>query len=68
MVYIDTPDAIPMKASEIRVRNGLQSFGIPLKMLLFNDFNRRAKILFYTKNDISSVMVYNRQNGEKNYN
>ena len=31
MVYIDTPDAIPMKASEIRVRNGLQSFGIPLK-------------------------------------
>ena len=49
MVYIDTPDAIPMKASEIRVRNGLQSFGIPLKMLMFNDFNRRAKILFYTK-------------------
>ena len=58
MVYIDTPDAIPMKASEIRVRNGLQSFGIPLKnahvqrfqsLLMFNDFNRRAKILFYTK-------------------
>ena len=65
MVYIDTPDAIPMKASEIRVRNGLQSFGIPLKNARVQRFQSTSKNTVLYKNDISSVMVYNRQNGEK---
>ena len=65
MVYIDTPDAIPMKASEIRVRNGLQSFGIPLKNAHVQRFQSTGKNTVLYKNDITSVMVYNRQNGEK---
>ena len=65
IVYIDTPDAIPMKASEIRVRNGLQSFGIPLKNVQVKRFQSTGKNTVLYKNDISSVMVYNRQNGEK---
>ena len=65
MVYIDTPDNIPMKASEIRVRNGLQSFGIPLKNAHVQRFQSTGKNTVLYKNDISSVMVYNRQNGEK---
>ena len=65
MVYIDTPDAIPIKASEIRVRNGLQSFGIPLKNAHVQRFQSTGKNTVLYKNDISSVMVYNRQNGEK---
>ena len=65
MVYIDTPDAIPMKASEIRVRNGLQSFGIPLKNAHVQRFQSTGKNTVLYKNDMSSVMVYNRQNGEK---
>lgn len=65
MVYIDTPDAIPMKASEIRVRNGLQSFGISLKNAHVQRFQSTGKNTVLYKNDITSVMVYNRQNGEK---
>lgn len=65
IIYIDTPDAIPMKASEIRVRNGLQSFGIPLKNVQVKRFQSTGKNTVLYKNDISSVMVYNRQNGEK---
>ena len=64
-VYIDTPDNIPMKASEIRIRNGLQSFGIPLKNAHVQRFQSTGKNTTLYKNDISSVMVYNRQNGEK---
>ena len=65
MVYLDTPDAIPMKASEIRVRNGLQSFGIPLKNAHVQRFQSTGKNTVLYKNDMLSVMVYNRQNGEK---
>ena len=65
IVYIDTPDAIPMKASEIRVKNGLQSFGIPLKNVQVKRFQSTGKNTVLYKSDISSVMVYNRQNGEK---
>ncbi|WP_456156128.1 ComEC/Rec2 family competence protein [Veillonella sp.] len=64
-VYIDTPDNIPMKASEIRVRNGLQSFGIPLKNVHVKRFQSSGKNIVLYKNNSSSVMVYNRQNGEK---
>jgi len=65
IVYIDTPDAIPMKTSEIRVKNGLQSFGIPLKNVQVKRFQSTGKNTVLYKSDISSVMVYNRQNGEK---
>lgn len=65
IVYIDTPDAIPVKASEIRVKNGLQSFGIPLKNVQVKRFQSTGKNTVLYKSDISSVMVYNRQNGEK---
>ena len=64
-VYIDTPDSIPMKASEIRIRNGLQSFGIPLKNAHVQRFQSTGKNTVLYKNNISSVMVYNRQNDEK---
>ena len=65
IVYIDTPDAIPVKASEIRVKNGLQSFGIPLKNVQVKRFQSTGKNTVLYKNDMFSVMVYNRQNGEK---
>lgn len=65
IVYIDTPDAILMKASEIRVRNGLQSFGIPLKNVQVKRFQSTGKNTVLYKNDMFSVMVYNRQIGEK---
>ena len=54
-----------MKASEIRIRNGLQSFGIPLKNAHVQRFQSTGKNTTLYKNDVSSVMVYNRQNGEK---
>ncbi|MDE8715185.1 ComEC/Rec2 family competence protein, partial [Veillonella atypica] len=43
MVYIDKPDAIHMKASEFRVRNGLQSFGIPFKNAHVQRFQSTGK-------------------------
>lgn len=64
-VYIDTPDGIPVHASEYKIINALHSFGLHNQHIDIKRFqsNGHSQILY--ENDIALIGVWNRQNDQK---